>query len=89
MASTTGLVHRVFIDSGGASATSVTACVFIGPQPNNTELLFVRRAATDPPHTGAYINSMLDGLTQALTAQREVVVGHDDNGASIFSVELR
>lgn len=84
---TTGLVQRIFMDSGGASA--VQACVFIGPTPANVELLFVRRQASDPPNIGAFKNAMLDGLTLALTSRREVIVEHPDAQGGIYSVLIR
>jgi len=87
MALRTGLVQRVFMDSAGA--TSVEACVFIGPTPANVEILLLQRQASDPPHTAAFKTSMLDALTLALTSRREVVVGHNDSDPYIFSVELR
>lgn len=83
MASKTGLVHRVWIDSGG------NACIFIGPTPVNVEILPIKREASDPAHIGAFKTSMLDALTQALAARREVTVGHNDTDAYISSVELR
>jgi hypothetical protein len=43
MASTTGLVQRIYID-----ANAENACVFIGPTPANVELLFVPRRDTGP-----------------------------------------
>jgi hypothetical protein len=86
MASTTGLVQRLFIDAGSASTT---ACVSIGPTPANVELLLLAREPTDAPHTGAFKTSMLDGLAQALSSRREVIVQHGDSDARIFSLELR
>jgi hypothetical protein len=32
---------------------------------------------------------MLDALTQALAARREVTVGHNDNDSQILSVQLQ
>jgi hypothetical protein len=87
MAITTGLVQRIYIDTG--SSTEISACVFIGPTPANVELLFVRRRASDPAHTGAFLSSMLDALGQALASRHEVAVGHADTDAYIYSVEMR
>ena len=87
MAATTGLVQRIFMDSAGVS--SVEACVFIGPTPTNTEVLLLRRQASEPAHTAAFMTSMLDGLAQALASRREVVASHNDSDAYIFSVDFR
>lgn len=87
MAVTTGLVQRIYIDSGTSS--EITACVFIGPTPANVALLLLRRLATDPAHTGAFLTSMLDALAQALASRHEVAVGHADTDSYIHSVEMR
>lgn len=87
MATTTGLVQRVSISKGDAS--QVSACALVGPTPDNVAALFLRRQATDPAHTGAFITSMLDGLSQALSSRREVVVTHEDTGGEITAVDLR
>ena len=87
MAVTTGLVQRIYIDSG--SSTEVSACVFIGPTPANVALLLLRRRATDPAHTGAFLTSMLDALGQALASRHEVALGHGDTDSYIHSVEMR
>jgi hypothetical protein len=89
MATTTGTVHRIFMDPATGSPTSVSACVFIGPTPANTEVLLLRRQAADPAHTGAFMASMLDALVQALASRREVMVNHGDNDAVIISLEVR
>jgi hypothetical protein len=89
MATSTGLIQRIFMDPGAGSPAEVSACIFIGPTPANVEILLLRRQASDAPHVGAFLSSMLDGLTQALTSRREVKVSHNDNDAYIFSVEVR
>jgi hypothetical protein len=86
MAQKTGLVQRIYMGPG--TATEVQACVFIGPTPANLTLLLLRRQASDPAHTGAFLTSMLDALTQALTSRHEVIVGHGDSDSNITSVEL-
>ena len=89
MATITGQIQRIFMDPAVGSPTGVSACVFIGPTPANTEILLLRRQAADPPHTGAFMSSMLDAVAQALASRREVTVTHGDNDAVIISVELR
>ena len=87
MALTMGLVQALFTDA--AEASTVLACVFIGPTPSNVAILAVRRQASDPAHTDAFKISMIDALAQALASRREVVVGHNDSDSYIYSVELR
>ena len=89
MATTTGQIHRIFMDPAVGSPTQVSACVFIGPTPANTEVLLLQRRAADAAHTGAFMSSMLDALAQALASRREVTATHGDNDAVIISVEVR
>jgi hypothetical protein len=84
MALTTGLVQRIFVD-----VNATQACIFIGPTPANVELFFLPRRDSGPAHTSAFLTSMLDALGQALVSRHEVVVGHADNDAEIYSIELR
>jgi hypothetical protein len=86
---TTGLVQRIFVDSGDAGA--VQACVFIGPTLANVELLLLRREAAEAPPVADIKSVMLDTLIQALTARREVVVehAHPNPGSGIYSVLVR
>ena len=86
MPSVTGFVQRVLIDSSGTQTN--TACIFVGPSPANTELMILKRIATDPPNVGAMKSSMLDALTQALGNRREVVVTFVVNDG-ITAVEMR
>jgi len=81
---TTGFVQQLFIDSG-----AVEACVFVGPTPANVEILVVVRPASDPVHTGAFKNSMVDALALALAYRREVVVEHPSTDGRILSVQMR
>lgn len=85
MPTSTGLIQRLYVDSG--SAAQSTACVFIGPSPANVQALLLRRQASDPAHSAAFITCMFDGLAQALASRRDVVLNHD--GTYITSVELR
>lgn len=85
MPSVTGLVQRVLIDTSGTQTN--TACIFVGPTPNNTEITMLLRKSSDPPNVGAMKTSILDALVQALAARREVVVNFVTNDG-IVSVEL-
>jgi len=86
MPSVTGFVQRVLMDTSGTQTN--TACIFVGPSPSNTEILLLQHKNTDPPNLAAMKISMLDALTQALAARREVVVGFVTN-VGVVSVELR
>ena len=86
MPSVTGLVQRIIMDSSGTQVN--TACVFIGPSPASVELLVLKRLAADPPNVGATKNSMLDALSQALAARREVTATFVVN-TGITGVDVR
>jgi hypothetical protein len=83
MATTTGLVQKVIIIPNAS-----TACAWIGASPTNNELLFVERPATASAGEGAFQNSLVDVLTTAMTARREVVAIHDANNARIDSLRI-
>jgi hypothetical protein len=86
MPSVTGFVQRVLMDTSGTQTN--TACIFIGPSPSNTEIVMLLHNSSDPPNVGAMKTSMLDALTQALAARREVVVTFVVNDG-VVAVELR
>jgi hypothetical protein len=83
MAETAGLVQQMTVLPG-----SSLACLWLGPTPTNTELLFVQRDSSETNAEGAFENSMVDALTSAMTARREVVAVHDNNSARITSLRI-
>ena len=83
MAETAGLIQKLTVFPG-----SSLACLWIGPTPTNTELLFVQRDATESAAAGAFENNMVDMLAAAMTARREVVAIHDANSARITGVRI-
>lgn len=83
MAETVGLVQKLSVLSSVA-----WACVWIGPTPDNTELLSVIRDSSDAAHVGAFKNSIVDGLVTAQVARREVVATHGDSDALITSLAI-
>jgi hypothetical protein len=74
----------MFADYRGA----VFACVSVGPSPDNTELFSVKRKESDPPHVGAFRNSMLEALVTAFASRREVTVEHDEDDSDILSLSV-
>jgi hypothetical protein len=80
MAETTGLVQRLQI----LSAT--LTCAWIGPTPDNTEILLVKNdgSAAD----ASFADSIIHALAAAATNYREVVAIHDDSDADITSVRI-
>ncbi len=74
MAQTTGLVQKLTILSTGA------ACVWIGPTPNNTEVLVVQ--------ANSLANTLIDALAGAATNYRQVVANHPSSSAEITSLTL-
>lgn len=83
MAETTGLVQRMTVLAASGQAY---ACAWVGPSPNNTELLVVPGDRSDPPHVGAFKNSMADSLVTAYLTRQEVVAEHD--GSTILELRL-
>ena len=86
MAQTTGLVQRLTIIPALGSVGF--CCVWIGPSPTNSALLFVQRVASDSAPAGDFKTSMVDGLVSAQASRREVRVGHGDTSSEITSLEV-
>jgi hypothetical protein len=80
MAETSGLVQRLSI------LTDTITCVWIGPTPDNTEILLITNdgSALD----AAFATSMIQALASASTNYRGVVAVHDDADATITSVRV-
>ncbi len=80
MAETIGLVQRLSI------LTDTVTCVWIGPTPDNTEVLLV---SNDGSTTDAsFANSMIHALASASTNYREVAAVHGDSDATVTSVRI-
>jgi hypothetical protein len=86
MAETAGLIQKLQILPGTGNTSY--GCVWIGPTPANTELLFVSRKDSDNAHTGAFKNSMVDALATAMVARREVIATHGDSDAIITMLRI-
>jgi hypothetical protein len=80
MAETTGLVQRLTVFS------STLTCVWIGPTPNNNELLSVSNdsSAADT----AFAANLIQTLAAAATNYRAVAAIHGDSDAKIISVRV-
>ncbi len=80
MAETIGLVQRLSI------LTDSLTCVWIGPTPDNTEILVVSNdgSAAD----ANFANSMIHALASASTNYREVAANHADDDSTITSVRI-
>jgi hypothetical protein len=80
MAESIGLVQRLSI------LTDTITCVWIGPTPDNTEILLVSNdgSAAD----ANFASSMIHVLASASTNYREVVAVHGDSDATVTSVRL-
>lgn len=83
MAETAGLVQKLTLLPG-----SSMACVWIGPTPTNTALLFVMRDAAESPEVGSFENSLVDALVTAVVGRREVVAIHGDSDSRITSLRI-
>jgi hypothetical protein len=80
MAETTGLVQRLSILS------ETITCVWIGPNPNNSEALVVTHngSATD----SAFATSVIQALAAASTNYRQVVAVHGNSDSKITSLRI-
>ncbi|BDC46031.1 hypothetical protein PTKU15_93280 [Paraburkholderia terrae] len=80
MAQTTGLVQRLNIFSPTA------ACVWIGPRPNNAEVLLVTNdgSAAD----SAFAGTLIETLASAATNFRAVVATHGNTDAKITALQI-
>ena len=80
MAETIELVQRLSI------LTDTTTCVWIGPTPDNTEILLVTNDGSTAD--ASFANSMIHALAAASTNYREVAAVHGDTDATITSVRI-
>lgn len=80
MPETTGLVQRLTVVS------STLTCVWIGPTPNNNELLVVSNDASAAD--SAFAANLVQTLAAAATNYRVVAAVHDDNSSRITSVRI-
>lgn len=80
MPDTSGLVQRLSI------LTNTITCVWIGPTPDNTEILVISNDGS--PADANFANSMIHALASASTNYREVTAVHGDSDATITSVRI-
>ncbi|MEU2032603.1 hypothetical protein [Nocardia amamiensis] len=80
MAETSGLVQQLTI------ASDTVACVWIGPTPNNTELLLVTN--DNSPADTAFAANLIQTLAAASTNYRAIAAQHGDSEAKITSVRV-
>lgn len=80
MAESIGLVQRLTVTS------PTLTCVWIGPTPNNTELLIVSNDSSDADT--AFAANLAQTLAAAATNYRVVAAIHADNDAKISSVRV-
>lgn len=80
MAQTTGLVQRLTLFSASA------ACVWLGPRPNNTELLVVTNDGSSAD--SAFANTLIQMLASASTNFRSVIATHGDTSSKITMLQI-
>lgn len=80
MATSTGFVQRLSWAAGGQG------CVWVGPTPTSTELLFLQLKPADSDADVAFKRGMISVLAHAQVTGREVDVGHADGSAEITNV---
>lgn len=84
MAQTIGLVQRLKV-----TPPPILAWVYIGPAPEDTQVLVVLQPNNAGPEDAAFRASMVDFLGSALVTRTQVITTHDNNGVEILSVEVR
>jgi hypothetical protein len=80
MATTTGLVQRLSLLS------STAACVWIGPRPDNAEVLLVTNDGSTADV--AFASSLVQMLAAASTNFRAVIATHGDTDAKITALQI-
>jgi hypothetical protein len=80
VAQTTGLVQRLSIFSSAA------ACVWIGPRPNNTEVLIVSNDGSAGDL--AFASTLIQVLAAASTNFRAVIATHGSSSAKITALQV-
>jgi hypothetical protein len=80
VAQTTGLVQRLNVFS------STAACVWIGPRPDNAEILLVTNDGSTAD--SAFAMSLVQTLAAAATNFRAVIATHGDTDAKITALQI-
>lgn len=80
MAETRGLVHRLSI------LTDQVTCVWVGPTPNNVEVLLVSNDSS--ALSSAFATRLIQALMAASSNYREVVAVHADTDATITALRI-
>jgi hypothetical protein len=84
MAQTIGLVQRLKVTS-----PPILAWVYIGPAPDDTDVLLILQPNGLGPEDAAFRASMVDALGSALVTQHEVIATHGNNDVEILGIEVR
>jgi hypothetical protein len=84
MATTTGFVQRVTLING-----SRVACVWVGPAPDDSDLLWLQMRAGDPDAGVERKRALIAFLTEAQYAGREIDVTHPDDSTEISGASSR
>jgi hypothetical protein len=79
VAQTTGLVQKLIVGD-------TFSCAWIGPTPNNSELLLVQNEGS--PASVAFYTTAIDTLSAALTNYRPVVAIHGDSDSKITGLRI-
>lgn len=80
MAATTGFVQRVTLASGPM------ACLWVGPTPDNADLVFIEVRTTDTDLDIVFKQAMIAFLVQTQVTGRQVTVEFSDTSAEVTTV---
>ncbi len=85
MAQTTGLVQGLLAGDGDVVNG---ACVAVGPDPANAELVFVTFRPSDTAFDTGVKTAIINALMAAMERHQEVLVTYGDTYASIVGVNI-
>jgi hypothetical protein len=89
MLETRGLVQKLVLETGDeASVSGSQACVYVGPSPVDVEIFTLLRTTSDSAATTAFRSSMIDGITEAMAARREVIILHGESASTMEGLRL-
>ena len=80
MAETTGLVQRLTV------ASAAFTCVWVGPTPTNSSILFVSNDGSAPG--SAFAATLVETLAAAATNYRSIAAVHGNSSSEITSIRI-
>jgi hypothetical protein len=82
------MVQHLVLEAVEAGSSGSQACVYVGPSPADVEVFVLLRSSSDTREVMAFRSSVIDGITEAMAARREVVIIHDSSSSNIEGLRL-